>query len=381
MIRAAAFAALIISLVTGPLLAQSEGEAAEAARAAAVRLEQATRQLDAAQSARDRVRALTETVAAFEDGLEAMRDGLRRASLREARLTRELQAREAEVAQLLGVLLSMGDRPSPTMLLHPAGPVGTARSGMILTDVTPALSARADELRTRLSEITTLRILQQNAVETLQNGLNGVQEARTALSQAVADRTDLPRRFTEDPVRTAILIASTETLEGFASGLSEMTTDEDRADLPDISNLRGTLPLPVQGQILRRAGEADSAGITRPGLLVATRPRALVTAPTAATIRYRGPLLDYGNVMILEPQAGTLFVLAGLDVVYGGIGEVIPAGSPIGLMGGQDAKIGEILANSGNGTGTGRPETLYIEVRQDDAPVDPEAWFATREED
>lgn len=381
MIRAAAFAALIILLVTGPLLAQSEGEAAEAARAAAVRLEQATRQLDAAQSARDRVRALTETVAAFEDGLEAMRDGLRRASLREARLTRELQAREAEVAQLLGVLLSMGDRPSPTMLLHPAGPVGTARSGMILTDVTPALSARADELRTRLSEITTLRILQQNAVETLQNGLNGVQEARTALSQAVADRTDLPRRFTEDPVRTAILIASTETLEGFASGLSEMTTDEDRADLPDISNLRGTLPLPVQGQILRRAGEADSAGITRPGLLVATRPRALVTAPTAATIRYRGPLLDYGNVMILEPQAGTLFVLAGLDVVYGGIGEVIPAGSPIGLMGGQDAEIGEILANSGNGTGTGRPETLYIEVRQDDAPVDPEAWFATREED
>lgn len=381
MIRAAAFAALIISLVTGPLLAQSEGEAAEAARAAAVRLEQATRQLDAAQSARDRVRALTETVAAFEDGLEAMRDGLRRASLREARLTRELQAREAEVAQLLGVLLSMGDRPSPTMLLHPAGPVGTARSGMILTDVTPALSARADELRTRLSEITTLRILQQNAVETLQNGLNGVQEARTALSQAVADRTDLPRRFTEDPVRTAILFASTETLEGFASGLSEMTTDEDRADLPDISNLRGTLPLPVQGQILRRAGEADSAGITRPGLLVATRPRALVTAPTAATIRYRGPLLDYGNVMILEPQAGTLFVLAGLDVVYGGIGEVIPAGSPIGLMGGQDAEIGEILANSGNGTGTGRPETLYIEVRQDDAPVDPEAWFATREED
>ncbi|MFU8862615.1 MAG: murein hydrolase activator EnvC family protein [Rhodobacterales bacterium] len=360
---------------------QSQGEVAAAARAAAERLENATRQLDTAQSARDRVRALTETVTAFENGLEAMRDGLRRASLREARLTRELQAREDEVAQLLGVLLSMGDRPSPTMLLHPAGPVGTARSGMILADVTPALNARADDLRARLDEITTLRFLQQNAVNTLQTGLTGVQEARTALSQAVAERTDLPRRFTEDPVRTAILIASTETLDAFASGLSEMTTDEDREDLPEISDLRGTLPLPVQGQILRRAGEADSAGIARPGMLLATRPRALVTSPTAATIRYRGPLLDYGNVMILEPEAGTLFVLAGLDVVYGGIGQVIPAGSPIGLMGGEEAEIGEILARSGNGSGTGRPETLYIEVRQDDAPVDPEAWFATREED
>jgi len=383
MMRTPRLALLLCALMLGgaPARAQDEGEAAAAARAAAVRLEQATIKLDTAQSARDRVRALTETVAAFEDGLEAMRDGLRRASLREARLTRELQAREAEVAQLLGVLQSMGNRPSPTMLLHPAGPTGTARAGMILADVTPALNARADDLRARLAEITTLRMLQQNAVETLQTGLNGVQAARTALSQAVADRTDLPRRFTEDPVRTAILIASTETLEGFASGLSEITTDEDRTDLPDITGLRGTLPLPVQGQILRRAGEADSAGISRPGLLMATRPRALVTAPTAATIRYRGPLLNYGNVMILEPQAGTLFVLAGLDVVYGGIGQVIPAGSPIGLMGGQDAALGEILANVGNGTGTGRPETLYIEVRQDDAPVDPEAWFATREED
>jgi len=381
MIRTACLALLITFLSLTHVSAQAESEAAVAARAAAERLDRATRQLDAAQSARDRVRALTETVSAFEDGLEAMRDGLRRASLREARLTRELQAREGEVAQLLGVLQSMGNRPSPVMLLHPSGPMGTARSGMILADVTPALNARADDLRTRLAEITTLRMLQQNAVETLQNGLNGVQEARTALSQAVAERTDLPRRFTEDPVRTAILIASAETLEGFSSDLSEITTDEDRSDLPDISALRGTLPLPVQGRMLRQAGEADAAGVKRPGFLLATRPRALVTAPTAATIRYRGPLLDYGNVMILEPQAGTLFVLAGLDVVYGGIGEVIPAGSPIGLMGGQEAEIGEIIANSSNGTGTGRPETLYIEVRQDNAPVDPEAWFATQEED
>lgn len=377
--------ALIFSTVLGlsvqPVLAQAQNDVAQAAQAASERLEQATRQLDEADSARDRVRALTETVSAFEDGLEAMRDGLRRASLREARVRGELEAREDEVAQLLGVLLSMGDRPSPTMLLHPAGPVGTARSGMILADVTPALNARADDLRRKLDEVRTLRHLQENAVDTLQTGLNGVQEARIALSQAVADRVDLPRRFTEDPVRMAILLSSSVTLAAFVNNLTEVTTDEDREDLPDISDQRGSLPLPVQGQILRRANEADSVGIVRPGILLATPPRALVTTPTSATIRYRGPLLDYGNVMILEPQAGTLFVLAGLDVVYGDVGQVLPAGSPVGLMGGQDAEIGEILARAGNGAGTRRSETLYIEVRQDDAPVDPEAWFATREED
>ncbi len=49
-----------------------------------------------------------------------------------------------------------------------------------------------------------------------------------------------------------------------------------------------------------------------PALLIATRPAALVTAPWPATIRYRGPLLDYGNVMIVEPSSGYLLVLAGL---------------------------------------------------------------------
>ncbi len=368
-------AALLALCLTGPALAETE--AAEAARAAAQSLDAAARSLGTAVSARDRVKALSQTVRAYEDGLEAMRDGLRRAALREARLARELQAREDEIAQLLGVLQTIGRAPKPSLLLHPDGPTGTARAGMILTDVTPALSGRAAELRGKLQEVTTLRMLQQNATETLQEGLTGVQEARKELSQALSDRTDLPRRFTEDPIRTALLIASTETLEGFASGLSEIAENEAPGSLPDISHRKGDLPLPVQATLLRRANEPDAAGIARPGVVLATRPRALVTTPAAATIRYRGPLLDYGNVMILEPQSGLLLVLAGMDVVYGETGQVLPAGSPVGLMGGKDAEIGAILSQSGNGTGNERTETLYMEVRENDVPVDPAQWFKT----
>ena len=78
----------------------------------------------------------------------------------------------------------------------------------------------------------TLRTLQQSAADTLRRGLEGVQTARAELSQALADRKDLPRRFTEDPVKTAILISSTETLEGFASGLYDITNDEASGSLP-----------------------------------------------------------------------------------------------------------------------------------------------------
>lgn len=370
-------ALLCLMLVAPPAVAQGLDDiaAAEAARLASQEIEKAARALDAADSARDRVAALTQTVQAFESGLEALRDGMRRAALREARLTRELQAREGEVAELLGALQSMSRAPAPTTLLHPAGPMGTARAGMILSDVAPAMNVRAQELRAKLEEVHTLRTLQESAAETLGKGLQGVQEARSELSQAVANRVPLPKKFTEDPVRTAILIASTETLEGFASGLSEMAVDEAEVILPDVRSQRGNLPLPVAGTLLRRAGEADAAGVKRPGILLAARPRALVTSPAAGTIRYRGPLLDYGNVIILEPGPGILLVLAGLDVVYGETGDVLPEGSPLGLMGGAETAEGSVVPQNAEGTGSGRPETLYMELRVDNVPEDPVPWF------
>ncbi|WP_297779705.1 peptidoglycan DD-metalloendopeptidase family protein [uncultured Roseovarius sp.] len=350
---------------------------AAAARSAAEQLNRAAEALADAEGAQNRVKALTQVIKAYEDGLEAMRDGLRRASVRERALGAELQAREDEIAQLLGVLSTMGNAPVPVLLMHPSGPVGTARAGMILSEVAPALDSQALALRDQVQELSVLRILQQSAADTLQEGLEGVQEARTALSTAMAERTDLPRRFTEDPVRTALLIASTETLEGFASGLSQIAVDEAVGSLPDITARKGSLPLPAEGIILHRAGEADAAGVVRPGILLATRPRALVTAPSAATVRYRGPLLDYGNVIILEPQAGILLVFAGLDVVYGQAGQVLPGGSPVGLMGGAGTEGDLLLAADTQDTGARRTQTLYIEVRQDNSPVDPLTWFKT----
>jgi septal ring factor EnvC (AmiA/AmiB activator) len=46
-------------------------------------------------------------------------------------------------------------------------------------------------------------------------------------------------------------------------------------------------------------------------------------------------------------------------------------------MGGKDAQIGTIVSQAGEGAGTEASETLYIEVRENNAPVDPVAWFAT----
>ncbi|WP_299146083.1 peptidase M23 [uncultured Tateyamaria sp.] len=363
------------------LQATAQEDAGALARDAGAQLGAAAIQLQEADSARDRVRALTRTVQAYEAGLSAMRAGLRRAAIREAQLRGQLSARDAEIAQLLAVLQTLAPGQTPTAFLHPDGPNGTARAGMLLAELTPALNQRADRLRRDLADVETLRQLQEQAAQQLQTGLAEVQTARSALNQAMAERTDLPRRFTEDPVRTAILIASSETLDAFSSGLSSITSDDVGWAPPSLDEQIGALPMPARGLILRQAGEPDAAGITRPGILLATRPGALVTAPTAATLRYVGPLLDFGTVTILEPRPGTLFVLAGMGVTYGQAGQIIVAGTPLGLMGDLPGQSNEsALSTGGEGGGAGASETLYIEVRQDNVPLDPLTWFSTEQD-
>lgn len=373
-------AGLALAFSAGPLTAQSDPTLT--ARAAMVQLEVATQALQDAEKSGDRISALTQTVQAYEEGLSALRDGLRRINLREAALQAAFEAESDRLGQLLGVLQTIGKAPEPALLIHPSGPVGTARSGMILSEVTPALQAQAEDLRARLQEQRTLRTLQENAVDTLQTGLSGVQEARFELSLAIARRTDLPRRFVADKARMKTLLESADTLASFAQGLmSDPKANASATALPDFASVRGRLAMPVLGRVLRGFGERDAAGIQRPGLIVATRPLSIVTTPWPATIRYLGPLLDYGNVAILEPGDGYLLVLSGLGQLYGDVGEVLAQGAPVGLMGGADPSDTSsddqaFLIAAQEGTGAERSETLYIELRKDGNPVDPTNWFA-----
>lgn len=364
MIRAAA----LLLLLALPLRAETVAE--QAAKAAAD-LQTAVAALEQATEARDRVSALSQTIRAYESGLGALRGALRQAALREATLTRAFDAKRDGIGRLLGVLATMEANPGPLLLLHPEGAVGTARSGMILADVTPALQSQALALKSELQELADLRALQLSAGEVLSRGLATAQAARTELSKAISDRGDLPRRFTEDPEVLKGLLDSADTLDAFAAGLSP----DAEADA-SFAAKKGHLPPPVLGTLLRRPGEADAAGVQRPGVTLATQPLALVTAPWPATIRYRGPLLDYGNVMILEPGDGYLLVLAGMETLYGEVGEVVAADSPLGLMGGPAGASAEFTATAADGSGGRDTETLYMELRQGAAPVDPTEWFA-----
>jgi len=346
------------------------------AQSAAQALVKAGKALENAAGAKNRILALTQTIRAYEHGLSAMRDGLRSATIRERALHLEFNSRRDQLSRLLGILQTLERVTTPMLLIHPTGPLGTARAGMMMSEITPSLQQQADELRTQLEELHALKQLQTNIEKDLRLGLVGAQQARVALSQAMNDRTNLPKRLSDDPVRTQILAENSTSLQIFASSVKALPPETTGNDQPPFAALRGSLPLPVPGTILHHFNEPDAAGLARPGLVLASRPLALVTAPTAATIRFSGPFLDYGNVVILEPSAGYLMIFSGLDEVYTEPGQIVSADEPIGLLGGKQLEAQEFLIEASEGGGTIAQETLYIEFREQGEPIDPETWFA-----
>ena len=371
--------AFLIALLILPAAAlHAETNPGEDAARAAFALREATGRLEEALSKDDQVTALTDMIHAYETGLASLRAGLRQAGIREQDIRTEWEASRRELSAITGVMMTMQQSPEALMLLHPAGPEATARSGMILSSVTPALQEKAERLKADLDQIAGLRELQESAANTLADGLDRVQEARRLLASAAQDRSTMPRRFAEDPAELQALERSAATLDAFAEGIADMESDVG-PPLADFDGAQGSLPLPVIGKVVRRYNQPDAAGIERPGLVIAAAPASLVTAPWPATIRYRGPLLDYGNVTILEPAKDYLLILAGMAQVFGEVGDVLAAGEPVGLMGGTEPPAQEFgiefVVNAATGRDADRSETLYLELRRGKETLDPAEWF------
>lgn len=360
MIRLALSLALV-ALATA-VGAQSAGDARE-------RLLSAADQLEAAEGAGDRIEALTGAVRAYEAGLSVLRADLRQLTLRERELTQALADEDADIASLLALMQNASFQVESQSLLHPGSATDTIRAGTLAALLVPTLYARAADLEERLLELEEIRVVVAGAETLLGEGLQGVREARIALADALAARTDLPPRLATNEAAMEALINSADTLHGLADSLlSERAAAGGEAP-------RTWLP-PVAGRVL--SALRDPLG--RPGWAVATEPRALVTAPADASVRFSGEFHGHGTVTILEVTGGHLILFAGLSTSFVRLGQVLEAGAPVGFAGaGQMAAQDKLNANRAESSLISE-ETLYIEVRKEGAPVDPATVLTLEQE-
>ena len=342
-------------------------------------LNSARTKLSAADSYPNRIKALSNLIQKTENSLSDLRSKYRFIKLRTEKLNKDLIFQKEKISKLAGALLVVGQEPLQSKLLHPEGALNTARSSLILSDILEGVRTEAGGLSRDLEKLQLLKNLSQKAEKEMQLSLEIIQTARATLVKAASDRTDLPLRFIDDPEKISSLSKSSKSLGEFAVALNSLERKLIIPNEPILKNNKGGLTLPAEGVVTRKFNEADAAGIVRPGIIIRTKEYAFVTSPVAATVRYAGPLSDYGMVSILEPSEGILFIFAGLNQVFGEPGQILPEASLVGLMGGENIKIETFTTEKELNSGR-LSQSLYIEVRRNDEPQNPFDWFEFNKE-
>lgn len=382
---------------------------------------------DKSRQLQDSIAALNQDTARIKDELIASaarrkdleakisdgEDRLAKLGIREDAVKASLRERRDVLAEVLAALQRMGRNPPPALLVSPEDALASVRSAILLGAVVPGIRSETDKLVSALKELTDLR--QAIAVEKEQ--LTGTmtasleEEKRLDLLRLENEKrnTQTASALEAERKRSEELAAKATSLEGLVSSLeneissvreakekerleqerlaalsqSERDKVEAQTDagMPDknriapayaFSSLKGKLAMPVSGEVLRRFGDADGTGHFSKGIVVATGPEALVTAPADGFVVFAGEFRSYGRMIILNAGDGYHLVLTGMDNVRTRQGMFVFSGEPIASMGAKRVASAAALALE-----TDKP-TLYIEFRKDGVPVDSQPWWTAK---
>jgi septal ring factor EnvC (AmiA/AmiB activator) len=126
------------------------------------------------------------------------------------------------------------------------------------------------------------------------------------------------------------------------------------------SGLKGSLRLPVAGELMNRFGAPrDGGGVSWKGLFIRAGQGAAVKAIAAGQVVFSEWLRGFGNLIIVDHGEGYMSLYSNNESLYKQVGERVQPGDPIATVG-----------NSGGQSDTG----LYFEMRHQSRPVNPLLW-------
>jgi septal ring factor EnvC (AmiA/AmiB activator) len=126
------------------------------------------------------------------------------------------------------------------------------------------------------------------------------------------------------------------------------------------SALRGTLRLPVRGELTRRFGAPRGAvGTEAKGVFIRAPEGQAVRAIAAGQVVYADWMRGFGNLMIVDHGENYLSIYANNESLLKELGDAVAPGEPIATTG-----------SSGGNEETG----LYFEMRHLGRPFDPLSW-------
>ena len=335
--------------------------------------------------------------------VSSMQDRLSDLASAEDGVRARLNGADASISNMLAALERISLNPPPALIVDPSDAVGSARSAILISAVVPQLRAKADQVVADLKHLQEIKgqalqeqdelnanyaVLQEEQlrIATLiaarKQSIAGANTALTAEEQqaeSMAQQAASLQQLVGELTAKANAVSEAASANSANPQLPKETPEAIRTALADTTRqtpaipferARGYLTPPAAGDDVQDFGANDGLGGLAQGVSYTTAPNATVVAPADGWVIYKGPYLNYGQIVILNPGDGYTIVLAGLGDVSVNMGQFLLEGEPLGTMGSHT--IGRTVATD---AGVSRP-TLYIELRKNDQPMDPTGWWA-----
>ena len=322
---------------------------------------------------------------------------LAKAAADSAALETSTVERRARMTELLAALQRLTRNSPPALFVAPDDMVSAVRAAGVVGGLVSDIKAQAESLANDLAKISDLKM----QIEEERRGLAASAERfaldKTRLAalvdarqKALADRSgalDAERRRADQLAQQAGTLKDligrmdSDVAAADAADRAAAAAVENRAAKPGgdparlqpaiaFSDMKGRLPMPASGTTTKTFGEPDGYGGQNKGISISVASGAVVSAPADTWVAYAGPYRSYGQLLILNAGEGYYLVLAGMERIQVSVGQFVLAGEPVAIMGPGGAKT------AGPASIGADPPVLYIELRKNDAVLDPQPWWA-----
>lgn len=220
-----------------------------------------------------------------------------------------------------------------------------------LAESLQALSQSRQELALRQDELAVMAQRQGEEITALGQARGQRERALAQVEARIRTEQQSLAELEQDAADLAAL------LDQLATALADIPPEIEVAAFAD---LRGQLPMPVDGRLIHRFGDHRAGDLSWNGWLIEAPQGREVKAIAYGRVAYSDWLRGYGLIMIIDHGDGFMSLYAHNESLLRDVGDWVGPGA--------------LLATVGN-SGSGGEAGVYFELRRNGQPINPSAWL------
>lgn len=313
----------------------------------------------ACKNLREKLVSLSKSARQKEIELNRAEKKLTQLESRKEKITTALETRYGQLQKIICAVQNLARRGPEVIVRADASINSIIHASMMLRSLTNTLVHQNQKLQTELDELSQIhkeidleRTKLKSATKVLQKRHVDIEKLLKRRRELLKKEAAKQRAIEERANKLAKESANIHDL------IRKMSLDKPTKGKKRPLDRRGKYEfLPVHGPIVSMYGKPSARNPDGKGVVLTSRPQALVLSPIDGEILFSGPFRRYQNIVIIKHNTNYYTLLAGLERLDTEAGQHVEAGEPIGLM-----------PNTPNAP-------IYMELRAENDPINPQGWI------